>query len=178
MATEEKLLTIPLRGHWLKKARVSRTQRSIKEVKYYLYKHMKATDVKMSELLNEAMWKGGAKRPLHTVKVKASKDEKGIVTVILPEEKIVVEEKKGVAAKLLRRKGKIVKRIVLDKPKKEEAKTTGVEHKHEHKPGEEHKHAEEKPIDTKAAETKPEQKETEAPKTENKKPAEKQEHKK
>ncbi len=159
MATEEKLLTIPLRGHWLKKARVSRTQRSIKEVKYYFYKHMKATDVKMSELLNEAMWKGGAKRPLHTVKVKASKDEKGIVTVILPEEKIVLEEKKGVAAKLLRRKGKIVKRIVLDKPKKEEVKTG--EHKHDHKPGDEHIHTEEK--------------HTEAPKTETKeapKPAE------
>lgn len=158
MANEERLLTVPLRAEWLKKPRIHRTQRSIIEIKSYFFKHMKATDVKMSELLNESLWKQGAKGSTNKVKVKASKDEKGLVTVMLPEEKLVVEEKKGVAARILRRKGKIVKRIVLDKPKAEPAKTgqakteaskTDVpksdeakpaEHKHEHKPGEEHKH--------------------------------------
>ncbi len=152
MPSEEKLLTIPLRREWLKKPRVHRTQRSVIEIKSYLFKHMKATDVKMSELLNESLWKGGSKIPLNKVKLKASKDEKGVVTLMLPEEKIVVEEKKGVAAKILRRKGKIVKKIVLDKPKektevetaKTEAPKVGEQKpvEHQHKPGEEHKHAE------------------------------------
>lgn len=149
MVNEEKLLTVPLRAEWLKKPRIHRTQRSIIEIKSYFFKHMKATDVKMSELLNESLWKQGAKGSTNKVKVKASKDEKGLVTVMLPEEKLVVEEKKGVAARILRRKGKIVKRIVLDKPKTAEAKHG------------EHKHAEQKPADanvaeTKTAETKPE----------------------
>ncbi len=117
MATEEKLLTIPLRAEWLKKPRIHRTQRSVIEIKSYLYRYMKATDVKMSELLNEAMWKGGAKGSISKIKVKASKDDKGLVTVMLPEEKLVVEEKKGIGAKILRRKGKVTKRIVLDEPK-------------------------------------------------------------
>ena len=124
----------------MKKPRVHRTQRSVIEIKSYFFKHMKATDVKMSELLNESVWKQGAKGTMGKVKVKASKDEKGIVTVMLPEEKLVLEERKGMAAKILRRKGKIVKKIVLDKPKAEPAKPAGVEHNHDHKPGEDHKH--------------------------------------
>lgn len=126
MALEEKVFTIPLRKDWLKKSRVARTNRSVDAIRIFLSRHMKSDEIKLSPLLNESLWKRGAKKPPAFVKVKVAKDEKGKVTAMMPEERMEITEKKGLKHKLLRRKGETEAKIVHDEKKPIEAKPADV----------------------------------------------------
>ena len=124
MALEEKVFTINLRKDWVKKPRVARANRSVDYIRLFLSKHMKTDEIKITQLLNESLWTRGAKKPPASVKLKVVKDDKGIVTAMMPEEKMEVTEKRGLKHKLLRQKGETETKLVLgDK--------TEV---HEHKP--------------------------------------------
>lgn len=93
----ERMYTIPLRKDVLKQPRAQKTNRAVKTVQQFLERHMKADNVKISPMLNDALWRRGVHRPPSKIRVKAKKDDKGIVTARLPDEKEVVkkEEKKG-----------------------------------------------------------------------------------
>lgn len=96
MATEEKLLIIPLRKYWVKKTRVKRVNNAVDTIRSFLIKHTKSKEVKVSQKLNESLWTRGIKKPPARVKVKVVKDG-DIVTAMLPDEKpkFVDVKKKG-----------------------------------------------------------------------------------
>ncbi len=96
----EKIVTIPLRGGCLKKARNGRTKRAVYEIKQYALRHTDAGEAKVSKLVNEMLWQYGIQRPPNKLKVKLSVSE-GIAKIMLPDEKDEPkEEKKGAAAAL------------------------------------------------------------------------------
>lgn len=99
----ERIYNINLRSAWLKSPRTFRANKSVNTIKNFLTKHMNAKDIKISQTVNELIWIRGAKKPPGSIQVKASKDDEGIVTVMLPDEKIEVKEIKTLKDKILRR---------------------------------------------------------------------------
>lgn len=110
MTALERTYTIPLRREWLKAPKYKRAKRAVSAIRSFLCRHMKVEkhtatkNVKLGPQLNLELWKHGIKNPPPRVKVNVSKDDKGVVRAELfgaPkfEEKVAVEEKKGVLAK-------------------------------------------------------------------------------
>jgi len=103
----EKIVTIPLKD--LSYPRAERANRAIRDIKDYLYKHEKASEVRISKGVNDIVWARGKKKPPASVKVKV-KLEGGTVFASLPEEKEVVkktkEEPKGLVGKAKQITGK------------------------------------------------------------------------
>ncbi len=93
---EEKIYSIPLRTDWIKEPRGNRTARAVNTVKAFLMKHTKTETVKLSEGLNNELWKGGLKKPPGSLKLKVIIED-GIAKAMLPDEVIVKKEaeKKG-----------------------------------------------------------------------------------
>ena len=127
---EERIYNIPLRSVWLKQTRIQRTNRAVSHIRAFLLRHMHAEKVKVSQPLNEFLWRRGVKKPPAYVKVKV-KLEDGVATARLPEEKEIekVKEKKGARGLKEMAKGMISKKPQeTGKPKapktKDEAKTS------------------------------------------------------
>jgi large subunit ribosomal protein L31e len=94
--TGERIYTIPLRKEWLKATRNKRGSRAVSTLRNFLFRHMKAGDVKISQRLNEKIWVRGIQKPPSKIKIKASmKDD--VVTARLPEEMVIEKDdgKKG-----------------------------------------------------------------------------------
>lgn len=84
----ERIYVIPLREKVRVVPRHKKTQKAVKTIKEFLVKHMKIYDrdlrkVKIDNYLNEFLWARGIKNPPHKIKVKATKDTNGIVSVEL-----------------------------------------------------------------------------------------------
>ncbi|GAB6055719.1 50S ribosomal protein L31e [Methanobacterium alkalithermotolerans] len=80
----ERVYIIPLR----KVKNVPRTIRSpkaVRLVKEFIQKHMKAEEVKIDASVNEKIWERGIQKVPPKIKVKATKEEDGIVEVTLVE---------------------------------------------------------------------------------------------
>ena len=107
---EERVLTIPLRQKADRSAKNMRMNRSVREIKLFLAKHMKAglSDVSISPQLNESLWKSGYHNPPASIKVKASKDGEGKVRAqLIGEKENPKKEKKsrlGLRERLARRR--------------------------------------------------------------------------
>ena len=99
--TLERTYNVPLRREYLKAPRWQRTKKAVTALRQFLAKHMKAEEVKLSKELNEEMWKHGIKNPPHQIKVKAVKDDKGVVKAELfgAEKPASKKEKKAPAEK-------------------------------------------------------------------------------
>ncbi len=126
-AAEEKIFTIPLRREYLLATRVQRTKKTVIGVKKYVLKHTHASEVKISQKLNDSLWTSGAKKPLRSIKVKVSVSE-GIANTRLPEEITLEEEKQKFLAEKDKKKGEVkaeekpaeeVKTIPEESPKTE-----------------------------------------------------------
>lgn len=91
----ERMYNIPLRKEYMKAPRWNRSKKAIIALKQFLAKHMKAEEVKLSKELNELVWKHGIKNPPHHVKVKAVKDDKGVVKAELMGAEKPASKKKG-----------------------------------------------------------------------------------
>lgn len=120
----ERVYTIPLRKNVLKQNRVQRANRAVSTIQEFLYRHMKATDVKVSQKINEEIWKHGIHSPPSKIKVKARRDDKGVVTARLTdevEEKPKEAQKKGRLDELKEKAGLPVQPKHEPKPKKEKA---------------------------------------------------------
>lgn len=83
----ERLYTVPLRDAFDAK-RTVRAKRAMKVIREFIAKHMKADSVRMSMSLNSMVWARGIQKIPRKVKVKAVKDDSGLVRVYLPDEKI------------------------------------------------------------------------------------------
>ena len=82
----EREYVIPLRKQVKKVPRYKKANKAVKTIKEFLVRHMQVRDrdlnkVKIDRHLNEMVWFRGIKRPPAKVKVKAVKDDKGIVRV-------------------------------------------------------------------------------------------------
>lgn len=76
--------TIPLRD--VKNAqRTIRAAKAIRIVQKFLKKHMKADDIKIDASVNEKIWERGIQKIPSKIKVKAVKDDDGIVEATLAE---------------------------------------------------------------------------------------------
>lgn len=77
---EERLYTVPL-----SKTRYApyykRTTRAIRLIRSFFTRHMKAERVIITKDLNEALWANGIRNPPRRVKVRATKDDEGNVTL-------------------------------------------------------------------------------------------------
>jgi large subunit ribosomal protein L31e len=71
----ERTYVIPLRKAYLKAPKYVRTNRAVKEVRMFLQRHMKTTDVKLGEQLNIALWARGDSKPPTRVTVVAKKED-------------------------------------------------------------------------------------------------------
>ena len=80
----ERVYTIPLRNVKEIK-RTIRAPRAIREIKIFLTKHMKASEVKIDESINHAIWARGIQKIPSKITVKAVKDDDGVVTATLAE---------------------------------------------------------------------------------------------
>ena len=106
---EERILIIPLREKADKSAKNKRMNRSVREIKAFVARHMAAelADISISQQLNESLWKGGYHKPPAYVKVKASRDEEGKVRASMIEEKAEPKKEKkgkGIRERLSRRR--------------------------------------------------------------------------
>jgi large subunit ribosomal protein L31e len=77
--TDEKIFTIPLRKEFLKVPMYKRSKKATTAIKQYLMKHMKSNDVRIEIDLNNEIWAKGNRSPPPRIKVKAMKDDKGLV---------------------------------------------------------------------------------------------------
>ena len=78
---EERLLTVPLRRAYYG-TRWRRVEKAVR-LKEHVARHMNASEVKLSTEVNEALWARGAEKPPRRLRVKAVKDEEGVVWVYL-----------------------------------------------------------------------------------------------
>ena len=104
----ERSYVIPLGRETLKVPPFKKANKAMQTIREFIVRHMKSTNVVLGKHLNMNVWKHGLKNPPHRVKVTASKDDKGKVTVEIvgaPKEIPKVEEKKKAPSK----EGKIVK---------------------------------------------------------------------
>lgn len=82
-ALEERIFTIPLGDVHQSKPSYRRTNKAVAEVRAFLEKNMKSSEVKLDNKLNLLMWKKGISKPPRRVQVKATKDENGVVVAEL-----------------------------------------------------------------------------------------------
>jgi large subunit ribosomal protein L31e len=78
---EEKVYTIPLRHVWVVTPRGKRAPRSVRDVRDYVARHMKADEVAISNDINSALWARGINKPPRKITVRAVKDKEGKVIV-------------------------------------------------------------------------------------------------
>ncbi len=92
----ERVYNVPLRKGYQKAPKWKRTKKAVNVLKEFISKHMKSDTVKIGKYLNLELWKHGIKNPPHHIKVKASKDDKAVVSVELAElsKEALLEKKK------------------------------------------------------------------------------------
>lgn len=90
----ERTYNVPLRKEYMKAPRWNRTKKATIALRQFLARHMKSEKVKLSQTLNEFVWKDGIKNPPHHVKVNVTKNDQGEVYAHLFGEKTESSEKK------------------------------------------------------------------------------------
>lgn len=120
MAVIERTYTIPLRKEFQKAPMYRRAKKAVIALREFLVRHMKASDVKLGQQLNNSLWTRGIKHPPHHVKVTAVRGEDGVVKAELFGVKYE-DKKKG-------------------QPAEEKKGQKTDEHNHVHAEGEEHAH--------------------------------------
>ncbi len=79
----ERIYTINLRREWLKAPKWKRAKKAVKALKEFVMRHLHVKVVKISNAVNNLIWKRGAKNPPHHITVKVRK-EKDTAYVDLP----------------------------------------------------------------------------------------------
>ena len=99
----ERVYNVPLRKEFQKVGKWRRTEKAVSALRKFIVKNMKSENVVIGKYANQLLWKNGIKNPPHHIKVIATKDEKGKVTVELTEltgkAKREIEKEKGLKKK-------------------------------------------------------------------------------
>jgi large subunit ribosomal protein L31e len=80
---EERVYTINLRREILEKPRWERSKHAVRAVREFLKRHMKSDKIKIDNSITQAIWTRGATKPLNKIRIKAEKDDEGVVTARL-----------------------------------------------------------------------------------------------
>ncbi|BBL61951.1 MAG: 50S ribosomal protein L31e [Methanobrevibacter arboriphilus] len=80
----ERTYTIPLRDA-KNVQRTIRAAKAIRVVQEFLQKHMKSEEIKIDASVNEKIWERGIQKIPSKIKVKAVKDDDGVVEATLAE---------------------------------------------------------------------------------------------
>ena len=80
-----RVYVVPLRRAF-EAPRYRRTKVAIRLIREFTARHMKATEVKIEEGVNERLWKQGIGNPPRRIKLEMERDEEGVVTVRLAPE--------------------------------------------------------------------------------------------
>jgi large subunit ribosomal protein L31e len=78
---EERIYTIPLRHVWVVTPRGKRGPRSVRDVRDFIARHMRAEEVSISNEVNQLLWSRSINKPPRRIKVRAVKDKEGKVIV-------------------------------------------------------------------------------------------------
>ncbi len=78
---EERIYTIPLHHVWVVTPRGKRAPRSVRDVRNFIARHMRADEVSISNEINELLWSRSINKPPRRIKVRAVKDKEGKVIV-------------------------------------------------------------------------------------------------
>ena len=78
---EERVYTIPLRHVHIVTPRIKRAPRSVRDVRSFVARHMRAEEVSISNEVNELLWKRSINKPPRRIKIRAVKDKEGRVIV-------------------------------------------------------------------------------------------------
>jgi len=83
---EERVYTVPLSRAWIG-PRQKRTPRAIRLLRSFILRHMKIDEdsLRISNEVNERIWSRGIQKPPRKIRIRATKDSEGIVTVRLAE---------------------------------------------------------------------------------------------
>lgn len=81
----ERIYTVNLR-RLIITPRWRRAVRAINLLKEFAQKHMKASEVKIDQSVNNLIWGRGIENPPRKITVKMVKDKEGVVTISLPTE--------------------------------------------------------------------------------------------
>jgi len=87
----EREYTIPLRGAW-KGSRTDRAEKAIRVIRQFAKRHMKSSEIRIENEVNQAVWSRGIQKPPRKIRVLMKKDKDDLVTVSLPG--LPVEEEK------------------------------------------------------------------------------------
>ncbi len=101
--TIERIYTVPLRRGILTAPRTRRAKKAVLVLGAFVKKHMKCSEYKLSEKLNEHIWQNGMRNPIMKVKIIATKTDKGDVSVRLFGEEAPKEVKKSEVAKIAKK---------------------------------------------------------------------------
>jgi large subunit ribosomal protein L31e len=81
-----RVYTVPL-GHAFEAPRYRRTKVAIRLIREFAQRHMKASEVKIGEEVNELIWARGIRNPPRRIRLEMERDEDGIVSIrVAPEE--------------------------------------------------------------------------------------------
>jgi large subunit ribosomal protein L31e len=80
-----RVYTVPLRRAF-EAPRYRRTKVAIRLIREFTTRHMKATEVKIDEDVNERLWSRGIRNPPRRIKLEMERDEDGVVSIHLPPE--------------------------------------------------------------------------------------------
>ncbi len=77
---EERFYTVPFRKAWIT-PRHKRTPRTVRMLRSFVSRHMKAEEVSISNEVNEFIWSRSIKKPPRKLRIRAVKDKEGRVIV-------------------------------------------------------------------------------------------------
>ncbi len=114
----ERIYNVPLRKEFQKAPKYRRAKKAMIALREFLAKHMKTEleKVKIGEYANLEIWKNGIKRPPHHIKIRAVKQDDGIVQA----EIVGAPEKRATEKKEVKKKKREIKEEAGSEEKIEE----------------------------------------------------------
>ena len=88
----ERVYTIPIRKYLTDSPKWRKSEKAMFIVEDFLKKHMKSDKIKVDKSVTEKIWERGGQKPPSKLRVVATKDDEGLITVKLFEETSVKEE--------------------------------------------------------------------------------------
>ncbi|RLE62293.1 MAG: 50S ribosomal protein L31e [Thermoprotei archaeon] len=87
MSSDEIVTTIPLRKAYYV-PRQKRANKAIRLIKEYVSRHLHVSTVKISNRVNEEIWRRNRERPPRRIRVKIVRIDEDTAEVLLPEEEV------------------------------------------------------------------------------------------
>ena len=83
---EERIYTVPLGRAWIR-PRKKHSPRAIRLLREFIVRHMKTDEgsIRITNKVNEKIWSRGIEKPPRKIRIRATKDSEGVVTVRLAE---------------------------------------------------------------------------------------------